>query len=141
MKLRQFIPFLAADTVPVTVSLGQQILDAINAERLKATQVPLVWDDPLVAAAESRAAAVQAKGQLDHTGYDAAIKAIYPTFKWAGENLARFNGSDLATRVVSAWMGSPAHQSNLLFDGFDRCAVAEVIDSESIHWIAVEFIG
>lgn len=42
--------------------------------------------------------------------------------KWRGENLAK--NYDHADDVIEAWMDSPSHKDNILFEEFDECGIA-----------------
>ena len=100
----------------------------------------------------------QGLGQLLNTKRltdDASVRAQELEVKWShirpngtqwytvdeeamyGENLGK--GYTNADEIVDAWMTSPTHRDNILFDKFKTIGVSVYVDSNNNYWIAQEF--
>lgn len=116
----------------------------INAERAKAGLPLLQLDYGLVDIARQRAAVMQARGALDHTGYGAVIIDAGYVVTWEGENLAMIR-FDIPVPVAGNWaldgmMASPGHRANILAADYILVGVGKVGD-DMAHWYAVEFVS
>lgn len=121
------------------VDVSAQVLELVNQERAKAGVSPLAPDDKLAASALIRAG--ELKISYSHTRPDGApcstaldeTGASDGSSRW-GENIASGYGS--AEAVVSAWMGSPGHRSNILDPVFTHMASARCGNSWTQLFIA-----
>ncbi len=97
---------------PLTPVSGNDLADAINAQRAKYGLRPLVLDTTLNNLAQSWAETMARNGKMDHGDFSGRIKHAIPAFRNAGEDIAA--GQTTVTQVVTAWMNSPPHRANIL---------------------------
>lgn len=107
-------------------AVDRAVLDAINDARTGSGLATLRRSAALDRAAAGHAAAMAEAGQLSHglngRGPAQRVGAEGYRYRWLGENIARIaQGQDaaVAAGLVSSWLGSPPHASNI----FDENAV------------------
>ena len=108
--------------------------EGANQQRVAAGLPALVWDNDLEIAAAVRAA--ECVQSFSHTRPDGSDWYTVNAQIMHGENLAY--GYDSASSVVSAWMNSPSHKSNILYPSFTKGAIA-IYKSGSTYYFAQEF--
>lgn len=100
------------------VTLEGEVLALTNAERTKAGCPALRLDASLATAARAHSVDMATSGMFGHPGSDGSDpgarmqRAGYNTSAGWAENIAR--GQPTAAAVLTAWMGSPDHRSNIL---------------------------
>lgn len=110
-----------------TTFSSSEIISLTNKQREANGLGDLTYNPLLAAAASAKAANMFAEDYWAHyapsgkTPWDFITKAGY-RYIYAGENLAR--DFDSAPAVVSAWMASPSHRSNILDKNFKDIGVA-----------------
>jgi uncharacterized protein YkwD len=120
-----------------------QVLDLTNAERLKRNLHPLKLNPYLSEAARWMGEDMAAKGYFSHTdsfGRNVGQRARSFGYAWScvGENLAA--GHETPLEVVTGWMESPGHRTNILRPEFDEIGLAYVVDRNSLYrryWVQV----
>lgn len=122
----------AADLKANAIEL--RILDQVNAQRIAAGLSALTYNKSMQAGAETRA--VEADQKWSHTrpngqDYWTVDEDIY------GENLSKDYSS--VDSMVTGWMNSPAHRSNILFGDFQTAAVGVVQKADGTYVVAFEF--
>jgi uncharacterized protein YkwD len=103
--------------------LEQQVVAAVNQQRVRRGLVPLRVSRQLSVAARGHSLSMAEHGYFAHESYDGSafwvrIKATYPALRgrsWAaGENLAWASPELSAAEAVDMWLKSPPHRQNLL---------------------------
>ena len=96
---------------------SDQVIVAVNKERIKKSLKPLLVNSILNKAAENKAKDMVGKSYFSHISpsgkkWSAFIRDVGYNYAEAGENLA--NGYDTVGEMVAAWMNSPTHRENIL---------------------------
>jgi hypothetical protein len=109
-----------------------QIIDQTNIQREKAGLPPLVVNNALSQAAQSKGQHMMSNQYWAHVAPDGTepwyfIRQSGYQYRLAGENLAR--DFDETTRMVNAWMASPTHRANILNSRYTEIGIA-VIDGD-----------
>lgn len=102
----------------------QKIVDLVNAERSKAGLAPLTKDPTLCRAAAVRAQELTSSfshSRPDGSSYKTALAEAGAAYRGAGENVAY--GYRTPDSVMSAWMGSEGHRSNIMNEKFTSIGV------------------
>jgi len=115
---------------PTPVALNPVVAEAIaltNAHRANAGLPALAAHPSLVAAADRHSADQAARGVMSHTGgdgSDAGQRITAAGFKWRtwGENVAY--GQPNAQAVITAWMNSAGHRTNILSPKFTQIGLS-----------------
>ncbi len=101
---------------------ADNILKAINQQRALRNIVVLNTNDKLTLAAQAKSNDMQARHYFSHVDpdgnyiWDTIVADGYTPYAELGENLAiEFYNTD---SLISAWMNSPEHRSNILQEGF-----------------------
>lgn len=107
-----------------------QIIDQTNIQRERAGLPPLIVNNALSQAAQSKGQHMMTNQYWAHVAPDGTepwffIREAGYQYRVAGENLAR--DFDETTRMVSAWMASPTHRANILNSRYTEIGIA-VID-------------
>jgi uncharacterized protein YkwD len=113
----------------------QEIIDRVNAERAAAGLGILRINPLLTEAARLHASAMASLNRMAHelpgspnpTMIDRA-QAVGYRYAWLGENIA-YNYAD-AANVMLAWINSPGHRANIMFDQFTEIGVALVRNAD-----------
>lgn len=122
-----FLRLGGAQILGVAKFTTAEIIEITNAKRVENGLPPLVFNEKLSLAARAKASDVYANNYWAHNSPGGKtpwsfITAVDYQYIFAGENLARdFND---AASVVTAWMNSPSHRSNLLDKNFKEIGVA-----------------
>lgn len=118
----------ASDTSLRTVALEANNL--VNEERAEAGLDPLIWDSNLETVANVRANEISEK--FSHTRPNGKQWYTVNSKIQGGENLAY--GFDNAEDVVDAWMNSPTHRDNILYDEFEKVAISIYEENGTYYW-------
>ena len=102
----------------------------INEERAKAGLDELSWDINLESVASVRAKECSQK--FSHTRPNGSQWFTVNSKIQGGENLAY--GFDTAEDVVDAWMESPTHKDNILYDEFTKAAISIYEEDGICYW-------
>jgi uncharacterized protein YkwD len=103
--------------------LEQQLVVAVNQQRVRRGLVALRISRPLSVAARGHSLSMAEHGYFAHESFDGSafwvrIKAVYPALRgrsWAaGENLAWASPELTAAEAVGMWLRSPQHRQNML---------------------------
>jgi uncharacterized protein YkwD len=94
-----------------------RVVELVNLERAKAGIAPVAWDERIGTAARSHSDDQAAWQTMSHTGSDGStlstrIGRVGFAWRALAENVAA--GQPSAESVVSAWMNSPGHRTNIL---------------------------
>jgi uncharacterized protein YkwD len=125
-----FVPALhASDTN--TASTGEQLLlREINRARAANGVPPLRADGRLQAAAAAHSRDMLVHGYLGHGDFGRRLQSYGVRRRAIGENLAWGRGGAVRARyVVSQWMNSDWHRSNLLSREFRRVGIGIAVGS------------
>lgn len=143
---------LLSDQLADWRAAGKEVLKHVNAARAKprscgsrkfAAAAPLAWNDKLAKAALLHSRDMAEKNYFSHAaqdGNDASDRATRAGYAWrrVGENIAAGQGS--AQEVVSGWLSSPGHCTNIMKPEFTEMAAAFAVNSDSdstIYWTQV----
>ena len=102
----------------------------VNEIRAEAGLEPLEWDNNLETVASVRASEISEK--FSHTRPNGRQWYTVNSKIQGGENLAF--GFDNAEDVVDAWMNSPTHRDNILYDEFEKCAISIYEEDGTYYW-------
>ena len=102
----------------------------VNEIREDAGLEPLEWDNNLETVASVRANEISEK--FSHTRPNGRQWYTVNSKIQGGENLAF--GFDTAEDVVDAWMNSPTHRDNILYDEFEKCAISIYEEDGVFYW-------
>lgn len=120
-----------------TDALREQVLDLVNQERAGGGCDPLRANDLLQTAAQQHSDDMAARGFFDHVspegvGPDGRIEAAGYSWSTVGENIAA--GHDSAESVMSEWMNSDGHRSNILDCSFTELGVGITLGEGGPWW-------
>lgn len=102
----------------------------VNEIREDAGLDPLVWDANLESVADVRASEISEN--FSHTRPNGKQWYTVNSKIQGGENLAY--GFDNAEDVVDAWMDSPTHRDNILYDDFAKVAISIYEEDGTYYW-------
>ena len=102
----------------------------VNEERVKAGLKGLEWDKNLETVASVRAKECSEK--FSHTRPNGSQWYTVNSKIQGGENLAF--GFNNAEEVVEAWMDSPTHRDNILYDEFEKVAISIYEEDGTYYW-------
>jgi uncharacterized protein YkwD len=136
-------PVVAADAPPTDlVAMEGAVVDAVNEARRREGLAPLAVDQDLTRIARDHSCAMARGGFLQHTTphgeslRDRMIKAGR-RYVMIGENIARIDGRDPATRAVAGWLKSPPHRENIMSPGFARTGVGACRSGRAVYFTQV----
>jgi uncharacterized protein YkwD len=156
---RVFVADRASDGVPLNASTACGLPDfrAALEQRLNAARAvarscgnsvmpvagPLVWNQRLFSAADRHARDMATRNYFSHTSLDGrslAQRVAAEGYAWTsvGENLAA--GQSTVDGVLSGWLSSPGHCSNLMSRQFEAVGVSCVWQAGSRfghYWVMV----
>ncbi|MEX3747365.1 MULTISPECIES: SafA/ExsA family spore coat assembly protein [Lysinibacillus] len=117
------------------VSVEQEVVKLVNAERAKAGLPALKEDWELSRVAKYKSQDMHDKKYFDHTSPTygtpfTMMKNFGISYKSAGENIAQ--GQPSAEEVVKAWMNSSGHRANILNESYTHIGVGYVKDGN--YW-------
>ena len=107
----------------------------VNEERASAGLDELVWDQNLETVSHVRAKECSEK--FSHTRPSGKQWYTVNSKIQGGENLAF--GFDSAEEAVDAWMNSPTHRDNILYDEFEKVAISIYQDDDGTYYWAQEY--
>lgn len=118
---------------PANVSL-EKLIELHNDYRSKGLlgQKPLVKNTKLMAYAQEHAEWMAKNNRMRHSSMRNVMKL---GFSPAGENIAWGQTSEEA--VMSGWMWSPGHRSNIMGTSYDSIGVGAAVRNGRIYWCAV----
>lgn len=121
---------------PVSPSLASmdKLVELHNQYRSKGLlgQRSLVKNDKLMAYAQSHAEWMASNNRMRHSSMS---RVMALGFSVAGENIAW--GQESEEAVMSAWMWSPGHRSNIMGTSYDSIGVGSSVRNGRIYWCAV----
>lgn len=117
------------------VTVEQEVVKLVNAERAKAGLSALKEDWELSRVAKYKSQDMHDKKYFDHTSPTygtpfTMMKNFGISYKSAGENIAK--GQRSAAEVVKAWMNSEGHRANIMSKNFTHIGVGYV--AEGNYW-------
>lgn len=122
------------------VSIENQILKLVNAERSKMGISPLTLNWELSRVAKIKSEDMRDRNYFSHTSptygspFD-MMKKFGISYRSAGENIAA--GQKTPQEVMNSWMNSSGHRANILSTSFTQLGVGKATGSRSsysIHW-------
>lgn len=119
-------PSIANNTNLYCTGLAKEIFDATNAQRISAGLDPLIWSDELALAAQVRANEIITN--FSHIRPD-GTKCYALNSSITGENLIR-GPSASGQEMVSRWMTSDGHRTNILWKQHRVIGIATVTTSQ-----------
>ncbi len=137
----------AAPTIPVQpdTSVSEtnvhpyviEILNLVNAERVKAGLDELKLDMDVTAAANVRAKEIKqlfSHSRPNGTSFSTALTEQGISYRSCGENIAW--GQKSPEQVVTAWMNSEGHRANILNKNFKNIGIGYYQDEKGVnHWV------
>ena len=140
--MRNFIAFLAvvatlfcSSTTAFAATDEEVLLSYVNGARKEAGLSALSMDDELTRAAMVRA--TECAASFSHTRPDGSEFATVSR-KANGENLSQANSYNSLEEVFNAWMASPSHKANILYDTSTITGFG-IYKSGDVYYIAEEF--
>ena len=115
-------------------SVAIEASNLVNDIRTDAGLDPLTWDSNLETVASVRANEISEK--FSHTRPNGRQWYTVNSKIQGGENLAF--GFDTAEDVVDAWMNSPTHRDNILYDEFEKVAIS-IYEENGTYYYAQEY--
>lgn len=118
---------------PANVSMDK-LIKLHNEYRAKGLlgQLPLSKDPKLMAYAQEHAEWMAKNNRMRHSSMRNVMKL---GFSPAGENIAW--GQTSEESVMSGWMWSPGHRSNIMGTSYDSIGVGAAVRNGRIYWCAV----
>lgn len=128
---------VAADGEGAPLKLSEQekkLLDLVNLERKKKELAPLKPHPLLFKAARGHSENMAKQRKKAHdldgkTAFDRMSAAGYK-YEMGGENLAGGDTGVKAEEIVKAWMDSPSHRDNILYDKFTETGLGLAKDKD-----------
>ncbi len=112
-----------------------EAFNEVNEERAAAGLKALKWDQNLETVSAVRAQ--ECSISFSHTRPNGSKWCTVNSKIQGGENLAF--GFDSASDAVDAWMNSPTHRDNILYDEFTKVAIAIYQDDDNTCYWAQEY--
>ena len=122
----------SAEAEPFLSDFEAQVVSLVNQERAKQGLAPLTKTTALDQTARVRVVEISQKYSHDRPNGSACFTA-FPDSNAAGENIAR--GSDSPASVMSGWMNSSTHRSNILNGSFVHIGVGCYQKNGQIYWV------
>jgi uncharacterized protein YkwD len=120
-----------ATNVKKDISL-KELVKLHNQARLKWNYDPLIEDSKLTQYANNHANFMLKSNRLKHSNIGQISKL---GFSMVGENIAWNQQTE--EEVMSSWMWSPGHRSNILGKGYDSIGCGVAYDKNNIYWCVV----
>ena len=127
-----------SNTSDVDTGLRSEALEAynqVNEQRAEAGLDNLKWDQNLETVCSVRAK--ECSESFSHTRPNGKPWYTVNSKIQGGENLAF--GFDAAEDTVNAWMNSPTHRDNILYDEFTKVAISIYQDDDGTCYWAQEY--
>ena len=129
-------------TIPLVpkqvLSIEEQVIQLVNAERAKAGLRPLANNWQLSRVARIKSQDMRDRNYFSHTSptygspFD-MMRAFNISYRAAGENIAA--GQRTAAEVMRGWMNSPGHRQNILSTQYTEIGVGYVAGgSYGVYW-------
>lgn len=135
----------AATKTPTVIdnnlSYAKQVLKLVNAERTKQGLGTLVWDEPLVAAAMTRAEEITVKFEHrrpDGKSWNSILEERNISWTGCAENIAY--GQATPEAVVKAWMNSDGHRANILNGSYTKIGIGCYKNSSGVYYWTQLFV-
>ncbi len=131
-----FLPILAKTTSPEA-----QLIDLINAERVRRGLDALSVNPVLMQVAEAHSQDMVNRNFFDHInpdgqGPDGRLNEAGYAWSWCGENIG--GGYATAQAMFTGWMNSTGHRDNMLFRDYTEIGIGYVTGGHYGHyWTAV----
>lgn len=126
----------------VVLSYTEQVVALVNEERAKEGLTPLSIDPKVQAAAQIRAEECEhsfSHTRPDGTNFSTSLSQQGVTYKRSGENIAW--GQQSPEEVVSAWMNSSSHRTNIMNSRFTKIGVGYHQNVNGVNYWSQLFIG
>jgi uncharacterized protein YkwD len=138
LKYLAIIALLLIPTPTLAAYTPSDLLLSVNRERQTAHEAPLKVNAQLQKAAEAAATDLARTESWSHNGAWIYLIAQNYRWTWAGQNLARkFNDTP---QTVQAWMNSPTHRANILFEPFRETGIALAASTNGDIYV-VQYFG
>jgi uncharacterized YkwD family protein/spore coat assembly protein SafA len=124
--------------------LAKEVVTLVNRERAKLGLAPLIDNWQLARVARYKSEDMRDKNYFSHTSptygspFD-MIKNFGIRYMAAGENIAM--GQPTAVSVMTSWMNSPGHRSNILSKNFTEIGVGVAKSKSGTLYWTQQFIG
>ncbi|MCD8090995.1 MAG: CAP domain-containing protein [Clostridiales bacterium] len=120
--------------------MAEQILQLVNKERAAAGLSSLTLDSSLNNAAALKAQDMADNNYFSHTSptYGTPFQMLSSlgiSYKSAGENIAK--GQKSAEAVMTAWMNSEGHKTNILSSSYGKLGVGYVNKNGTAYWVQI----
>lgn len=128
----------SSDTQSSMSEMTKKVVDLVNKERVNRGLQPLAIDAKLTDCAQAKAQDMVNKNYFAHNSptYGSPFNMMEQwgiKFTAAGENIAE--GQRTAEEVMTSWMNSPGHRSNILSDSFADIGVGVAKDKNGVlYW-------
>lgn len=134
---------LTVPTMQGIKSLESQVVKLVNAERAKQGLQPLTENWQLSRVARYKSADMAAKNYFSHTSptYGSPFRMMESfgiKYSSAGENIAY--GQKTPQQVMTAWMNSPGHRSNIMSPSYSQIGVGYATNKSGTPYWTQMFI-
>jgi uncharacterized YkwD family protein/spore coat assembly protein SafA len=134
---------LTVPTMQGIKSLESQVVKLVNAQRAKQGLQPLTENWQLSRVARYKSADMAAKNYFSHTSptYGSPFRMMESfgiKYSSAGENIAY--GQKTPEQVMTAWMNSPGHRSNILSPSYSQIGVGYATNKSGTPYWTQMFI-
>jgi hypothetical protein len=115
-------------SLSATTSEVNEMLDAVNMERMKQGLPSLCYNEKLITASQAHSDDMASNNFMDHTGSDGSkfsqrIDRTGYNWRQCAENVAQ--GQTSVDQVMNSWMNSPGHRANILTSGISHFGFAK----------------
>ena len=127
-----------------SLTIEQQVLDLVNAERTQAGLKELKMDLELSKVAKAKSEDMRDNNYFSHTSptygspFD-MMKSFGIGYTYAGENIAA--GQTSAAAVMKSWMNSPGHKANILNENYTYIGIGYAKGGTYSRYWTQQFIG
>ncbi|MGI6776908.1 MAG: SafA/ExsA family spore coat assembly protein [Acetivibrionales bacterium] len=130
-------------TIDNVKALENQVIEIVNAERVKRGLQPLTQNWELSRVARYKSADMAKKGYFSHTSptYGSPFKMMEDfgiRYTAAGENIAY--GARTPKEVMTMWMNSTGHRNNILSQTYNQIGVGVAQNSRGVYYWTQMFI-
>ncbi len=121
---------------------AEELVDLINAERIRQGRSPLEIDGLIMDVAEAHSQDMINRNFFDHTNPDGLTpgdrlsNAGY-TWSWSGENIGA--GYTTPQAMFNAWMNSSGHRNNILSANYTKIGIGYVTGGYYGHYWTADF--
>ena len=123
--------------VPTTgtyqTSMADAVITLVNEERAAEGLDPLTKNSSLTSSANVRSPEIVVCWNASHTRPDGSAWYTAPPGAQMAENMAK--GQASASSVVSAWMGSPGHRTNIMNADYTKIGVSCYLYDGVYYWV------